>query len=313
MKKGKILASAVAFAFLINAPVSLNFGTPLEVKQPENKPFVFSVNAGLVLLPVTVVDKSGEFVTGLEEKDFAVYEDEARQPITVFDNKDIPVALGLMIDSSSSMGYMRSEVLAAALALAESSNPEDEVFVAHFYNRVSFTLQLGEARTRNLDRLREAVSSTPGTGRTALYDALCEGLDHVGLSELQKKVLVIISDGADNSSKNTLNDALLKAKASSALIYSIGVYDERNRDRSPKVLRDLAEISGGRAFFPESASELPDVCRRIAVDVRSQYTLGYNPADQEMDGRFRKIRVDVLSPGGEKLKVRTRSGYTLMK
>ncbi len=313
MNNGKNVAIAAALAFLFSAQVSLNSGTPPQGKQPENKPFILSVKAGLVLLPVAVVDKSGEFVTGLEEKDFAVYEDEARQPIAVFDNKDIPVAVGLMIDSSSSMGYVRAEVLAAALALAESSNREDEIFVAHFYNRVSFTLELGEAVAADLDLLRDAVSATPGTGRTALYDAICEGLDHIEESEKQKKVLVIISDGADNASKSSLNEALDRARTSSAIIYSIGIYDERNRERDPKVLKELAEISGGRVFFPGSASELPEVCRRIAVDVRSQYTLGYYPANQETDGRFRKIRVDVRAPESEEWTVRTRSGYSVMK
>jgi len=282
-------------------------------RQPEKDPFLFSVNVGLVVLPVAVLDKSGEFVSGLAEKDFTVYEDGVQQSIEVFDDKDLPVAVGLMIDNSSSMAPMRSEVLAAALALAESSNPEDEIFVAHFYNRISFTLPLGEALTRNLDQLREAVSSTPGTGKTALYDAIYAGLEHVEQSKLQKKVLVIISDGADNASQRSLNEALDRAKTSRSLIYSIGIYDERNRGRSPKVLKELAGISGGRAFFPNSASELPDICRRIAIDVRSQYTLGYLPGNQTADGRYRKIRVDVRSPQQEQLTVRTRSGYTVMK
>ncbi len=281
--------------------------------QAENNPVTFTVKVGLVVLPVTVFDKLGGFAAGLEKQDFTVYEDNTQQSIEVFDNKDVPVALGLMIDSSTSMATMRSEVVAAALALAESSNPDDEIFVAHFFNRVAVTLRLGEALTRNVDQLREAVSNIPGTGKTALYDAVYEGLDHIRQSRLQKRVLVIISDGADNASKHTLNEALDMAKTSHSLIYSMGIYDSRNRDSSPKVLKELANISGGRAFFPETAAELPDVCKRIAIDVRSQYTLGYIPSNQTVDGRYRKIRVDVRSPNHEKLTVRTRSGYSVQQ
>ena len=282
-------------------------------RPPEEKPLTFSVNVGLVLLPVTVLDKSGTWVTGLQAKDFTVHEDGVPQSLEVFDNKDMPVALGLMIDNSTSMAPMRAEVLAASLALAQSSNPEDEIFVAHFSHRVFFAIRLKEAFARNLNVLREAVANTPDSGRTALYDAVVAGLDHVKLSAMQKKVLVIVSDGADNASKHSLSETLDMAKVSTSLVYSIGIFDERNKGKRPEILEQLAEISGGRAFFPSRVSELPDTCRRIAADIRSQYTLGYIPTNQSKDGRFRKIRVEVRSPQQEKLTVRTRSGYALIK
>jgi Ca-activated chloride channel family protein len=313
MKTWHPIAIALMLVLLVSARVLSQSNGNEGRQQPEQKSFTFSVKVGLVLLPVTVLDKSGDFVSGLQEKDFAVYEDGVPQSLEVFDNKDLPVVMGLMIDNSSSMAPMRSEVIAAALALAESSNPEDELFVAHFYDRVSFTLRLGEAFARNLDMLREAVSKVPGSGKTALYDAVYSGLEYSKLGSLQKKVLVIISDGADTASKHTLDEILEMAKSSNALIYSMGIYDERNKSKSPKVLKELANISGGRAFFPNTVSELPEVCRRIAIDVRSQYTLGYIPSNQNKDGRFRKIRVDVRSPNQDKLTIRTRSGYTIEK
>jgi Ca-activated chloride channel family protein len=283
-------------------------------KPPENRPFTISVKVGLVLLPVTVFDRSGEFVSGLQEKDFAVYEDGAPQPLELFDNKDKPVALGLLIDNSSSMASRRWEVIAASVALAESSNPEDEVFIAHFFNRVVFSLRLDqETLARDLDDLREAASKVPGSGKTALYDAVCAGLEHAALSKLQKKVLVVISDGGDNASSHTLSETLEMAKVSSTLIYTIGIFDERNRERSPEVLKQLAEISGGKAFNTKEPSELPEVCRHIAVDIRSQYTLGYMSHNQNKDGKFRKIRVEVRTPESAKWTVRTRSGYTVSR
>jgi Ca-activated chloride channel homolog len=306
----------VAFALivLVAASVLPQSGKTAKNEPPEEKPFTLTVKTELVVLPVTVIDKSGGFVTGLKEADFTVYEDDVQQSLEVFDNKDIPVALGLMIDNSSSMSFRHSDVLEAALELALNSNPKDEIFVAHFYDRVTFNLPLSEsAFARDLNRLKSAVSDVSKTGRTALYDAVLAGLEHVKQSALTKKVLVVISDGGDNASKHTLDEALEMAKASSSLIYSVGIFDDRNKQRKPEILEKLAEISGGNAFFPKMDSDLSDVCRRIAVDIRSQYTLGYAPSNQNKDGRFRKIRVNVQSPKQEKLTVRTRSGYSIVK
>ena len=309
----KKIGITLAWIGLVSAQVLSQGNESAKGKQPEGKPLTFSVNVGLVLLPVTVLDKSGNWVTGLQEKDFSVFEDGVQQSLEIFDNKDMPVALGLMIDNSTSMAPMRAEVIAAAMALAQSSNPDDEIFVSHFSERVFFALRLKEAFARNLNVFRAAVTNMPDSGRTALYDAVYAGLEHAKLSALQKRVLVIISDGADNASKHTLNEALDSSKTSSALVYSIGIFDERNKSKRPEILEQLADISGGRAFFPERVSELPETCRRIAADIRSQYTLGYIPSNQNKDGKFRKIRVEVRSPQQDKLTVRTRSGYSLAK
>jgi Ca-activated chloride channel homolog len=299
---------------LVSAQVLSQSGKAAKNEPPEEKPFTLTVKTELVVLPVTVLDKSGGFVTGLKEEDFTVYEDGVQQSLEVFDDKDIPVALGLMIDNSSSMSFRHSEVLEAALELALNSNPKDEIFVAHFYDRVAFNLPLSEsAFARDLNRLKSAVSDVSKTGRTALYDAVFAGLEHVKQSALTKKVLVVISDGGDNASKHTLDEALEMAKASSALIYSIGIFDDRNKQRKPEILEKLAEISGGNVFFPKTDLDLPEVCKRIAVDIRSQYTLGYAPGNQNKDGSFRKIRVNVRSPKQEKLTIRTRSGYSIAK
>jgi Ca-activated chloride channel family protein len=284
-------------------------GEPAKHEQPENTDFTFAVNVGLVVLPVTVLDKSGRRVPGLTEKNFAVYEDGIQQQIQVFDPKDMPVAVGLLIDNSSSMAPKRAEVAAAALELAESSNPEDQIFVIHFYDHIAFTLRVGEAFTSDLDELRAAVTAISGSGRTALYDALIAGLEHVQMSELPKRALVIVSDGGDNASSHTLKEAMDMAAASNALIYSIGIYDEYDREQNPKVLKRLANITGGDAFFPTNVSQLSDICRHIAADIRSQYTLGYVPGSPNRDGGYRSIRVSVHAPDLGRLTIRTRSGY----
>jgi Ca-activated chloride channel homolog len=313
MKRWPQIGIAFILMVLVSTHVLPQSNKSAKDNPTEQKPITFSVKVGLVALPVAVFDKSGAFVTKLEEKDFTVYEDGKPQTLELFDNKDLPVALGLIIDNSSSMAPRRTEVVEAGMALAEFSNPQDEFFVLHFYDRLKFGLELHQAFARNLDRVREAVASMPGSGKTALYDAVCAGLEHAQKSTLQKKVLVIISDGGDNASKHTLDEASRMATASNTLVYSVGIFDDRNREKRPEILERLAGISGGKTYFPEDSAELPDVCKRIAIDIRSQYTLGYVPSNQTADSRFRKIRVEVHSPKYDKLTVRTRSGYSVAK
>jgi Ca-activated chloride channel homolog len=303
----------VLISVLVSTQVLPQSNKSAKDMPPDQKPITFSIKVGLVALPVAVLDKSDGFVPGLEEKDFTVYEDGVPQKLDLFDNKDIPVAIGLIIDNSSSMAPRREEVVEAGLALAENSNPQDEFFVLHFYDRLAFALRLHQAFARNLKIVQEAVASMPGSGKTALYDAVCAGLEHVQQSTLQKKVLVIISDGGDNASKHTLREASDLATSSSSLVYSVGLFDERNKEKKPEILERLATITGGKAYFPQDSSGLPEVCKRIAIDIRSQYTLGFVPSNQNVDGKFRKIRVEVRSPKHDKLTVRTRSGYSVTK
>lgn len=274
-----------------------------------DRDYTFSVDVGLVLLPVTVLDKSGRFVDGLQQSDFTVYEDGKPQEIQVFEKRDIPVAVGLIIDNSTSMVPKREHVIAAALELAEASNPEDEIFVVHFYDHIVFALKLGEAFTSDIADLKAAVSRIAGLGRTALYDAVIAGLEHLQMSRLRKRVLVVISDGGDNASTQSRQEMLDKTRRSDALIYSIGIYTDHERDRNPKVLKELAGITGGEAYFPRNESQLSEVCKRIATDIRSQYMLGYIPKNQEKDGNYRKIKVSVEASDRGRLTVRTRSGY----
>jgi Ca-activated chloride channel homolog len=283
---------------------------PGEAPSSQPDSFTYSINVGLVELPVTVLDKSGRAVSGLLEANFEVYEDGVRQKLEVFNQNDRPVAVGLILDNSSSMVPKRTEVAAAAIRLAESSNPQDQIFVIHFHELISFGLPLGVPFTSNIDELGKAIFCAAGAGRTALYDAVVAGLERVQQSDLSKKVLVVMSDGGDNASRHTIEETLDMAARSNALIYSIGIYNQYEKQINPKVLKKLAGISGGETFFPSNLSQVSAICERIAGDIRSQYTLGYVPINQKKDGSYRSIRVRIKDAAGRgRLTIRTRSGY----
>lgn len=276
--------------------------------RPEATAVTFAVNAGLVVLPVSVKDKSGKSIAGLEQGNFTVFEDGAPQRIELFEQKDAPVAVGLVIDNSGSLAPKRVEVANAAAKLAEYSNADDQIFVLHFHERISYALKLGEAFTSDVEELKSAVSQMKGVGRTAFYDAVLSGLEHVERSVLPKKILIVVSDGVDNASRRTKEEMLQRAAASDTIIYSIGIYNDHDR-KDPGLLKQLSRITGGEAYFPRNAGQLTRACKRIAADIRTQYTLGYVPDNQKRDGRYRSIRVDVSAPNRGELTARTRSGY----
>ncbi len=265
--------------------------------------------ADLVVLPVTVTDHKGDFVSGLTQDDFQVFENGRPQTISHFDHSDVPVTVGLVIDSSGSMGPNRAEVAQAAKDFLTSSNPRDEIFVVNFNERVSFGLPPLVPFTNDVAQLQAGVLSGPSAGMTALYDATDLALNHLSLGTNDKKALIIISDGGDDASHENFRQLLASAQHTSAIIYTIGIISEAESDVNPGVLRSLAGVTGGKAYFPQSAAELPAICRQIARDLREQYTIAYVPADGMHDGTYRKIRVTVHAPGRDGLVVRTREGY----
>jgi VWFA-related protein len=199
------------------------------------------------------------------------------------------------------------DVSEAALDFVNASNPEDEVFVVNFNENVYFGLPQSMPFTNNVDRLRAALTTAPA-GRTALYDALAAGIEHLNLGTRDRKALVVLSDGGDNASRHKLDDVLQIAQRSSATIYIIGFYDETNADRNPSVLRKIAELSGGRAYFPDSTDDLNKMWRDIAGGIRSQYTIGYTSSNPSRNGAFRKVNI-VASRNGRNLRVITRKGF----
>jgi Ca-activated chloride channel homolog len=271
---------------------------------------IFSAESELVVLHVNVKDRNGAYLTGLTKEAFAVLEDGHPQMIRFFANEDQPVTLGLLIDSSGSMQPNRNRVIAAATAFAEASNPDDEMFALAFNENVKAALPPTAPFTSDATVLRDAITRTVhARGRTGLFDAISRGLDYVAQGSHERKVLVVVSDGGDNASHTTFEETIARTQASNAVIHTVALVDPDERDANPKLLKRLAQASGGEPFAPHDAREITDVLRRIARDIRHTYTIGYVPTDSARDRAFRRILVTVASPHRRRLAIRTRSGY----
>jgi Ca-activated chloride channel family protein len=262
----------------------------------------------LVVLPVSVTDSTGNFISGLSSQSFRVYENGRLQQVTAFQEGDTPVTVGLIVDHSRSMGPKLAEVGEAVSAFAQSSNPQDEMFVVDFNDNVSVELLDGKPFTNDAYELAKAVSAIRARGRTALYDAVAEGLLHLQLGQWDKRALIIVSDGGDNASQQKYSRILALAQRSQVVIYSVGLADG-DEEENPDVLRRLSKATGGTAFFPASLQGVADISRRIARDLREQYTLGFVPEKTGSADSFRQLTVKVSAPGHGKLRVRTRPGY----
>jgi VWFA-related protein len=287
---------------------SQNHNTP-QPSQPA--PYAIRSNVNLVVLRATVRDHKGAPVSGLTQESFQVYEDKVLQPIESFGHDDIPVTIGLVIDSSGSMRPKRAEVIDAALAFARSSNEEDQLFVVNFNEHVSMGLPASKPFTNNLVQLQSALSRNAITGMTALYDAIAVALDHLQKGKWDKKVLIVVSDGGDNASKRSLDQVMAMVNQSNAIIYTLGIYDDADEDRNPRVLTHLSRASGSEAFFPKTLAEISPICEQIAHDIRSQYTITFEPTNKKEDGAYRKIEIKAReNPGDKRLTVITRAGYS---
>jgi VWFA-related protein len=304
-------AKAIAFpTLLLIFLMGYAGGQTLSAPQDRDSgPLRISVDVALVVLHATVSDRQGGFVSDLGERDFEVYQDGVPQSIRLFHNEDVPVTVGLVVDHSTSMRPKLAEVTAAAQAFVRSSNREDEMFVVNFNERVSLGLPGAMRFTDSTAELGAAIAATPTRGQTALYDAIAKGLEGLQAGSRDKKVLIVVSDGGDNKSARNLVQIMELAGQSSAVIYTIGIFDESDEDRNPGVLKRLAQATGGEAFFPDDLGEVVAICQRIARDIRHQYTIGYVPA-KSTDGTYHAIRVLARASGHhDKLSVRTRTGY----
>lgn len=272
-------------------------------------PQTFRAASDLVVLQVAVQDGGGRVVTDLPASAFRIWEDGVPQAIRFFINEDRPVAIGLVVDNSTSMRSKRREVGEAAEAFARASHPADELFLVDFNEHVWLGLPEGVAFTSDRQILHDALAATRAEGQTALYDAVAVGLEHLKASALDEHVLVVVSDGADNRSRRRLPQILEAATGSSARIYTVGIFDDvEGGDR--KLLRRLAEATGGLPFFPETLRDVRGALDRIAIDVRQRYTMGYVPSNGRRDGSFRTLKVSAADPrNGKTLQVRARNGY----
>jgi len=296
---------------LIALTSALLFPSTYETKaQPPSEDFTLRSDVRLVLLDVSVKNHDGFSVSGLSRENFTIYEDGHAQPIKVFADSDLPVTVGLLVDASYSMTPKRNEVLNAAMVFIRESNPADELFVLNFNETVRAGLPKGINFSSDRTQLRDALYRGKPMGRTALNDAVIAGLKQLSSGTRDRRTLVVISDGGDNASEHKRAELLSAIEESMATVYTIGLYENGDPDRDPALLRKLANVSGGQAYFPTSRDEMGDVCSRIAKDIRQRYTVGYTPTPPHGDkNELRKIRINVQGPGNSKLTARARTSY----
>ena len=268
---------------------------------------IFRTQTRLVVLHATAEDKEGRLMMELPKSAFQIFENGVRQEIKSFRREDVPVSLGLIIDSSASMTDKRDRVAAAALALVQSSNPEDEVFIVNFADTPSLDVDF----TSDAKVLKKGLARVDSHGETAMRDAIRTAIEHLkGRNKKDKKVLVVVTDGNDNSSLASLESVMRAAQQNEVLIYSVGLLGDetpREAERAKRALDALAHATGGQVYYPKDVAEIDQIAPQIAHEIRNQYIVTYSPAVQELDGSFRQIRVLVDSPGVAN--VRTRSGY----
>jgi Ca-activated chloride channel family protein len=299
-----LCSSFAVLSFAVLLVLSSEFFVLTSAQAPVFK----SGSSELVVLPVVVTDKQGRYVSDLPSDKFSVFDNGRRVPVELFTNEDTPVTVGLVIDASGSMRPKIGEVVAAALRFARLSNPQDELFAVRFNDDVQDLMPVPPfLLASDLAGLEAAVNSIRPDGRTALYDGLMDGLDHLAQGTRARKVLVVISDGGDNASEAKLDTVLARARDSNAAIYTIGIFDQDDMDKNPGVLKSLAQTTGGERFLPRSAGDLLTACERIAREVRSGYTIGYVPPAR--DGAYHRVRVEIDPTAARRLNVRTRPGY----
>jgi Ca-activated chloride channel homolog len=270
-------------------------------------PPVFRTEARLVLLRATVKNPRGELVTGLDRDAFTVYENGRPQALTVFRRDDVPVSVGILIDNSKSMRSRRPEVEAAALAFVRASNPQDEVFVVNFADKA----QVDVPFTSDVKVLEGGLARVDSIGGTALRDAVLLGEEYLEAHATRdQKVLLLITDGNDNASAAPPDRLERRAERSEIVVYAVGLLDAEDASKARgarRALDELTQPTGGLACYPASLEQTREAVLEIARQIRLQYTLGYTPRVQALDGSYRKLRV--VAKGAERLLVRTRAGY----
>ncbi|MDQ2777878.1 MAG: VWA domain-containing protein [Acidobacteriota bacterium] len=267
----------------------------------------FRSDTRLVVLHASVTDKKGKLVTNLDRNAFKVFENGQSQQVKIFRREDVPVSLGILIDDSGSMMSKRARVEAAALAMVRASNPEDEVFIVNFNDDAFLDVPF----TSDIHKLEQGLTRIDSRGGTAMRDAVNMSLDYMNKqAKKDKKVLLVITDGNDNASNVSLERVVSRANQADTLVYAIGLFTEEEKHEATKARRALNELTtatGGLSFYPKEINDVQSQAVEIAHDIRSQYTIAYEPSIQQLDGSYRQIKVVADGPG--KPTVRTRSGY----
>src|SRR5262245_13168454 len=270
-------------------------------QAPVPSDYTLNVQVELVQLPVSVVDKNGFPVRGLQQEHFRIYEDRVMQDIAVFKQEDVPVSVALVIDASGSMSNKQDKVNKAALRFVEESNPDDETAIVSFADRPT----LAQDFTRNPDTLMSTLYGITVRGDTALHDAVWFAAKQLETSFHEKKVLLVISDGEDNKSIYKLDEVLERIRESKILVYTVGLLSDDSlngnwpfKGQAKKTLEQFAKVTGGRSFFPKSLDDIDEVCKSIAHELRNQYTLAYRPSNPKLDGSWRGVKVQIEATKG---------------
>ena len=302
----RLPSSLIVLAVMVAAN-GQNPPRPEPVPAPGETP-TFTYETKLVILPVTVSDKNGKHVPNLPQSAFKVLENGAEQPIKVFKREDVPVSLGIIIDNSGSMRDKRVKVETASADLVKNSNPQDEVFVVNFNDEAFLDVPF----TNDLKKLEQGLARIDSRGGTAMRDAISMSIDYMKeTGKKEKKVLLVVTDGNDTASTGTLEKVVAKAQRSEILVYAIGLLNEEERREAKKAKRALDEMttaSGGLSYYPKDLTDVDKIALQVAHEIRNQYTIGYTPTLQALDGSFRSIKVTVSGAGRSAL-VRTRTGY----
>ena len=272
---------------------------------PAKIPTNLRIDTDLVLVPVTVCDPNNRPVTGLEKEHFKVLDDKVEQTITHFAMDDEPVAVGLVFDISGSMGPKLQKARMAASAFFKTANPDDEFFLVEFNDQPKMEVSL----TRDVEDIQNHLTFAQSKGRTALLDAIFLAMHEMKKSQKNRKALLIISDGGDNSSRYSEGEVRNLVREADVLMYAIGVFEPfGSRSRTPEesagpgLLSELCEQTGGR-HLPADTNELPDIAAKIGVELRNRYVLGYVPTNKTRDGRYHTLQVKVITPKGLNLPV----------
>ena len=270
---------------------------------------VIRTDTSLVLVPVTVTDSMERFVTGLKQDNFQLFEDKKPQTIQHFSTEELPVSIGLIVDTSGSMGDKVARVQEAIRQFCDASNPQDEFFLITFSDAPRLASDFASST-----EVEKELFFSQAKGRTSLLDAIYMGLRKMKDAKHAKKALLIISDGGDNHSRYSEREVRSIAKESDVAIYSIGTFDRYvttiEESLGPELLTAIADPTGGRAYILDNASQMPAVARHIGLELRTQYVLAYRPQQRPRDGRWRKIRVRLRLPKRLSfLQAHARTGY----
>jgi Ca-activated chloride channel homolog len=268
------------------------------------------MNVDMVLVPVTVTDPMNRLVTGLEQEDFAVFENGGGQKIVTFAAEDAPVSIGIIFDLSGSMTSKLIRARESILQFIKTANPQDEFFVIGFNDRP----ELIEDFTNSVEDIQARLATVRSGHRTALLDAIYYGLAKMKDARHERKALLVVSDGGDNRSRYTEGEVRAQVRESDVEMYSIGIFDPYaptpEERTGPQLLDDLSNETGGRLFRVDDIAEMGDIAEKISTELRNQYVIGYRPKDLTRDGKWRKVKVKVSPPAGlPPLTVHARTGY----